>query len=136
MRIIKLLLVTSCVTPLLVIDTVQSAINERCTTVAINQIYYHDHSSPEHSETLSQIYEKQVAALNAFAIKEGLDNLSIISETKDSKNKDTPNKLEMAISMTFERSNYDNIIDKINTELDLSSFSFSSLILKNTLCKI
>ncbi|MEG3753368.1 hypothetical protein [Psychromonas arctica] len=135
MRIIKLLLVTSCVTPLLVIDTVQSAINERCTTVEINQVYYHDHSSTEHSETLSQLYDKQVTALNAFAIKEGLDNLSIISETEDSKSKDIPDKLEMNVSMTFERGNYDNIIDKINTELNPDSFSYSSLILKNTLCK-
>lgn len=136
MRIIKLLLVTSCVTPLLVIDTVQSAINERCTSVEINQIYYYDQSSPGNSEPLSKIYDKQVTALNAFAIKEGLNNLSIISETEDPKSQDTPTKLEMAISMTFERDNYDNIIDKINTELNPESFSYSSLILKNTLCKI
>ncbi|MDN2662285.1 hypothetical protein [Psychromonas sp. 14N.309.X.WAT.B.A12] len=137
MKMTKLLLFAACVAPLLIIDTAQSAINNQCTQIEINQVYQHDQLEPGNTDSVSEIYEAQIATLNDFAKQQGLNKLTIkaIPPELDAANA-KPEKSEITIAMTFERDNDASIIDKINIELKPLNFSYSAVILKNILCEV
>lgn len=99
---------------------------KKCTDVEMSQVSYYSVLSVTKDQKIGDVYKKQVEELKSFSKKHKLEHFKILSQDISiSQNSYSQDTSEISISIYFESKFDYSLLDKIRSELRLSSFSSS-----------
>ncbi|WP_409439525.1 hypothetical protein [Psychromonas sp. GE-S-Ul-11] len=126
MKNIKSLYLVLCLAPLLFINNSIADEVAPCPTVKLNQVHYYQVFSIDKKSSLTDLYNKQIKLLNAFASNNKLERFKVLNQDMSiSATSYIPNLLEVNFSISFESKFDQSLLDKINAEFSPQNFSFS-----------